>query len=72
MTTSERKERYPVGCRVVATTHYRATLGVYSTVRGMPTGVVVGYGRKPNLIRVLRDGLRRPDTYSVTFWDRIV
>ena len=33
------------------------------------TGIVVGHGRSPMLIRVLRDGLKTPITYHADFWE---
>ncbi len=65
------KVAYPVGCRVVATARFRAAFRLHSGSDG-PVGTVVGYGRKPQHIQVLRDGIKNPVTYATELWDKIV
>jgi hypothetical protein len=35
---------------------------------GGPFGRVVGFGSHPWMVRVLRDGLKTPETYHMAFW----
>lgn len=60
---------FPVGARVVATAKYKRQ---FPLARQWTTGVVVGYGRETDLIRVLRDGTRTAVIYHRHFWDVIV
>jgi hypothetical protein len=35
------------------------------------SGIVVGFSKSYNLVRILIDGLKRPHTYHAGFWERI-
>lgn len=34
-----------------------------------PTGTVVGFGRMPNIVRIVRDGTRTPEAWHMKFVD---
>lgn len=60
-------ERYDdIGTRLLPTAH--ATL--MGIVKSGTKGTLVGFGCRPNTIRVLKDGIKTPYTYHAKFWRR--
>lgn len=55
------REKFKLGERVVWT-------GDPLEKSGTGTGIVVGFGRKPNIVRVRQDHLVNAASYSMDFW----
>jgi len=63
------RHKFRKGVHVRMTEECAAIVGKRSTTPR--TGVVVGYGRLPDshLVRVLRDGLRTPESWDCEYWE---
>jgi hypothetical protein len=59
------RHKFHVGDRVRMTPECAAAMNG-KTPR---TGVVVGYGRRPHLVQILRDGLKTPASWDCEYWD---
>lgn len=60
------RDRFHTGQRVVA-----SALGIERNlfVRGPRRGVVVGFGRRPNILGVVKDGTKSRGAYHMDFWE---
>ena len=64
MASEETRRKFLRGIRVVT-----SNMGVEYMVNPFgQEGVVVGYGRGDEHIRILRDGKKQPITYHASFW----
>lgn len=66
MTLQDRMEAFPLGCCVRLTDKANASQRRWAS----KTGIVVGHPVYMNAITVLRDGLRTPTEFHVSFWER--
>ena len=57
------REKYQIGDRISCNCNI--------SHRQFPTGVVVGFGRMPRLVRIMRDGTKTPESWCMDFVDRI-
>ncbi len=64
-TEARAKDRFEIGQRVKLSDDGIQLFA--GRVRG-GIGVVVGFGRKPELVRILREGRKQPETYHEKFW----
>ena len=64
------RDKFSVGTRVVMSEEYQRMYSEKVLARGLG-GVVVGFGRKPQFVRVQRDGTKPTSTcsYDMKFWD---
>jgi len=60
------RDQFKIGDSVQASAEGRRALSMTSM-----TGVVVGFGRTPELVRVKRDGLKTPYTFHERFWEKV-
>ena len=60
------RDRFHVNQRVKLSEKGRAQLGT-----GYQPGIVRGFGRKPELVRIQRDGVKSVESYHMDFWEPI-
>ena len=71
--TTHARHKFRVGDRVSMTHEAKRQLGMrrhYSEDR-VTVGTVVGFCRGDALVRVLRDGYARRETYHLKFWEAV-